>query len=241
MSELSYTIGVLLGDGTIESSKKKRTYLVILRAKDRDFVSAFERALSRVAHKEPRPTHFNKRLQLWETYLCSKKFVNFLTECLKDPICYVSDYRAFIRGLFDSDGSVSLSISKSRFRGFICIYNSNRQLLELAQKTLAQLGIHSVIRLSEKAGRRHKTLVKQTKKNIYRLCIDRKSSIISFADEVGSNVSRKKQKLDLLKEIVSKYGFSKAGAVALKLYKAVITSQEAKAKGLIKQQEIIEA
>jgi intein-encoded DNA endonuclease-like protein len=132
--DLANVIGVVLGDG-YTSERKNYSYVIGLRAKDKEFVEDFGRRLSNVLGREP--------IRLWKdntrrTYIAEARSKT-LYRLLKKPVDLKKIKKhvehcpkcaaAFLRGLFDSEGHVDKN-------GYIILYNTNYQLLVYAQRLL---------------------------------------------------------------------------------------------------------
>jgi intein-encoded DNA endonuclease-like protein len=129
--DLGYVIGIRLGDGyTYESSD---SYVIGLKAKDKEFVEEFGRRLGNILGRKPiRPWKNTGRYvveavsktlyELLKKPVGLKRIKPYVEHC---PKCAA----AFLRGLFDSEGSVSK-------KGYIILYNTNYELLVYTQKLL---------------------------------------------------------------------------------------------------------
>jgi intein/homing endonuclease len=138
-TELAYVLGVAKGDGCISTAQRR----IILSATDKDFVAAFKIALENWSKFNARfysrdikkPDYIKTRKTQWVSYIDSKEAANFLanfdtkimSEAPKGIRC------AFLKGLFDSEGSVS--------KDSVIFYNSNKCLIKLVYNLLMELGI----------------------------------------------------------------------------------------------------
>jgi intein-encoded DNA endonuclease-like protein len=129
--DLANVIGVVLGDGY--TYEKDDGYLIGLKAKDKEFVEKFGICLCNVLGRRPiRPW---KNAGRYVIEVASKT----LYELLRKPVDLKRIRRhvehcpkcaaAFLRGLFDSEGSVNKN-------GYIVLYNTDYDLLVYAQKLL---------------------------------------------------------------------------------------------------------
>ena len=133
----TYILGVLLGDATVTTGGKYK-YKIKLKAWDREFVERFSRYLSTILNKKYRkPMRTEETLYIVEYY--SKAFYDwFKNTSLNDLKDYVEHCReckkAFLRGLFDSEGSHSANKA-------IYFYNTDRELIDYTCKLLSEFGI----------------------------------------------------------------------------------------------------
>jgi intein-encoded DNA endonuclease-like protein len=193
--DLGYVIGVRLGDGyTYENSS---SYVIGLGAKDKEFVEKFGICLGNVLGR--RPIIPWKDAGRYIAEVASKA----LHELLRKPVDlkrikkYVEHCpkctAAFLRGLFDSEGSVNKN-------GYIILYNTDYDLLVYAQKLLRRFGIESTGPWP--STQRGKTIHnpstgKQYKTNAtcYYIYI-RAESLPKFYHHIGFTVRRKQKRLE---------------------------------------------
>jgi len=192
--ELAYVLGVLLGDGTVSSVEPRHRFVIELLAKDYDFVREFSRCLALVLNKpfkEPARkwvrhrskyywyvTYYSKAFYLWYKSLDLnnlRKYVEYDKHTVK----------AFLRGIFDSDGTYTYITT--RRRSVIKLYNTNLELMRYIQHLLSEyFAIHSRINYMSTA----------TGKPYYHLTIYRKSSVDRFLREIGFTIARKISKIN---------------------------------------------
>ena len=116
---------------------------------------------------------------------------------------------AFLRGLFDADGTVS----KPTEQPMIWISSTSRALIEQVQLLLLQFGIFSSVtryRADDKNRSRRTTLTYVTKSGEFReyrsihdsfkLCISGYTSIERFAQDIGSLIPRKREMIAALQQ-----------------------------------------
>jgi intein-encoded DNA endonuclease-like protein len=138
--DLAYVISVLCGDGHAKA-KKGYHYVIYLEAKDKEFVEEFAIRVGRVLNRPPPKVKVNSDGR----YYVEVKS-RTLYELLKKPIDleglrkYIEHCEKcigmFLRGFFDSEGSVSKS-------GYITATNTNHELLTYVQRLLKRFGIES--------------------------------------------------------------------------------------------------
>jgi len=136
--ELAYVIGVIVGDGSVNHSRKYE-YLVALTVKDLEFAEKFARCIGKVLGREP-PKPIPRKDGLFTVQIRSKT----LYELLKKPVLidrirqYIEHCLdcicAFLQGFFDSEGSINGN-------GAVRVCNSDKSLLEYVKELLRRLGI----------------------------------------------------------------------------------------------------
>lgn len=191
--DLAWLIGVIVGDGS--TWNKNYNYVLILECKDLEFAMKFARCLEAVAECK---TCFMIRNGYYRVCGYSKTLYNLLKKPLDlEKLKYYIEYneetiRAFLRGFFDSEGSVDK-------RGYIYIFNTDLKLLLYIKELLTRLGIQTTRpHLSVKKGttfydkKRKKTYYYY--KDVYKLYI-RVNSRRRFAELIGSTIQRKRERL----------------------------------------------
>jgi len=172
-NSLAYTLGVLMGDGSVSKGKNGR-YLIQLNVKDEDFADTFMSSLEAIGlnpskYCYKRRKHFyiraySKLFHDWYKSLSYHRIENFIS----------SDNLAipFLKGFFDSEGC----IAKAKI---LCANNKNWELLSIIKKLLERLGIQSRI---------NKT------RDLWTLTLPRESSI-KFREIIGISIKRKAKAL----------------------------------------------
>ena len=196
--ELAYIIGVVLGDGSIfvSSGRGKKQYAIKLSARDKDFVEAFAKALEKVCRrKRPLPIRLLRRHGYWETHIYSKRLYEFLNQPLEKLEHVIKAYpEDFLRGFFDSEGSVKLNITRRKRKKHVYVMitcaNTNYKLLQFIADVLKYVGIK--ITGIYTAGRRKSERHKQC----YTLVIARSSEVKKFAIKIGFTIKRKRRRLE---------------------------------------------
>jgi len=187
-AELAYVIGVSLGDGST-SSNKNHNHMIKLRVIDREFAVEFARCLGLLLCRTAPLVKWREKSGSWYTGVSSLLLQKFLRQRLKElvpTISHCDDCKAaFLRGFFDSEGSMSdRSLTAS---------NENLQLLKLVCELLHSLGIQTTgTHLATKGGR---TVV--IKGKFYRQNEDlsylrvRADYLARFQETVGFSIRRK--------------------------------------------------
>jgi intein-encoded DNA endonuclease-like protein len=181
--ELGYVLGVLLGDGYVDSEK------VALNCRDKEFAEAFRNALEKIGLS---PTiRFGS---MWNVWACSTEFTKWVKQC--NVIEFVERNNlesAFLRGFYDSEGSLEDSNEEYGHKAVV-FYNTNIYLLKDIKRLLDRLGIHAVISRNHKKGRASKLpsgKIIVSKKDSYKLGIFRQSDVRAFLTKIGSSIPRK--------------------------------------------------
>lgn len=164
--ELSYVLGVQLGDGfsfkylgkgTSHSGLFRRN--IGLSATDKEFVVEYARCLSTIVGRKVRvctlPQEAPRKTKYRATTSCMLIY-NLLERVKEDPngmIPLISDRGAFLRGFFDSEGTIVIQ-NNGHGQGYtysLKAYNTNQVALCLMQRMLSYLGIQSKICVSHEA------------------------------------------------------------------------------------------
>tara|TARA_Y100000034_G_scaffold44750_1_gene54996 strand:+ start:499 stop:1377 length:879 start_codon:yes stop_codon:yes gene_type:complete len=182
--ELSYVLGVLMGDGHVSQRR------LILSAIDKDFVQTFKKNLEKWSGYKTRlftrliktdDKIKNRKIQ-WVCYLDSVKIEKFVKTFNHSKIKKDIDKICFLRGFFDSEGSFSKSYE-------LIAYNKDRSKLKLISKFLFDLDLENKIKT-------------YTVKNINEdlilynyLKVIGKSRYL-FYQKIGFNIQRKQKRLE---------------------------------------------
>jgi len=193
-SDFAYVLGVILGDGYITLPKNGGGYIG-LNVKDEDFAEAFKKSLDEWSGKKCRLYFYR---DFWRVYLHSVAVAKFLNNFNINKLLSFSEEIkcAFLKGLFDSEGSLHYKQKRIRF------YNSDNNLINLTKIILESLGINhiKIYKRKEEIHILHgrKFLVKP----VYSLAICRRKNIQLFYDKIGFSIKKKQEKLE---EILNSY------------------------------------
>jgi len=196
--ELSYIIGVILGDGFKRFDGKG--YLLRLAVDDKEFAEEFGKCLAKVLGRKPYKPYWNKKPKQWIVAGCSillYKFLDKPLEELKPCIEYSKNtISAFLRALFDGEGS--MHVNAKYYMRTLRLYNTNEELLNYAKYLLKKYfkinatGPH----LARKKGEVINIVgvIRKTKKDYYYLYIHAKS-LSDFCKYIGFTIERKQKRL----------------------------------------------
>jgi intein-encoded DNA endonuclease-like protein len=196
--ELAYVIGVKMGDASM-SVNRAYSYMIKLRVIDREFAEEFAKCLSVVLGRDPPRVKWHEKTHAWHTQLSSMLLQKFLREALpplKKVIEHCNDcVSAFLRGFFDSEGSV--------YRTQLRVANTNRTMLLYVRHLLeSRFGIEvGGPYLSSTGGRLVIIKGKQYRanKDCFVLAVAT-SSIPAYQSSVGFTIIRKAKRLALAAE-----------------------------------------
>ena len=192
--ELAYVIGVKMGDASTSVGRNNYNYMIKLRVTDKDFAEEFSRCLSEILKRDSPRVKWHEKTHAWHTELSSILLYNLLQQDLKRLLPIIRHCRrcegAFLRGFFDSEGSISgrqLTVS-----------NRDLDKLQVVRDLLGGLGIMTTgpHLKGERGGLVSiKGKLYHVNKNQYYVYV-RAESLPAFRDRVGFTINRKKTSLD---------------------------------------------
>lgn len=195
--DLAYVIGVKFGDGCVTDRMSNYLYKVRLQAKDREFVEEFDRCVSEILQI---PRH-----RLWQGAGRPEFIVEIgsylLARFLRKPLTQLRHFiefdsrcsAAFLRGFFDSEGSVSK-------RKAVTAYNTKLDTLRYVQWLLRRefgietTGPHLTSRKGSQIFRRGRIYFRNS--DCFKIYIRMKSQR-SFAKQIGFTIVRKRERLQI--------------------------------------------
>lgn len=199
--ELAYVIGVCLGDAST-SLGKSYNHKIKLRVVDKEFTAEFARCLGILLCRSPARVKWHEKTRSWHAEVSSVLLRTFLKRDLRElmpsivhcPACK----SAFLRGFYDSEGSVS--------GRDIRVYNGDPDKLELVCKLLASLGIEFTG--PHLRGERGGTVsIKGKEYNVnkdqYYVHV-KTASLFAFYNRVGFSIRRKQERLEMALKITSR-------------------------------------
>jgi len=148
--DFGYVVGTILGDGCLA---KDRIQMGVI---DFDFAKEFQKKLENCFNKKAniniKIIKNTKRKNQFIVTLCSVEIVNYMKKLLKslEWINFKSKSfkRGFLRGMFDSEGSIDMDS-----RTF-CFSNANEKILSLFRNLCLDFGI-KVTKIRGKGSRKH--------------------------------------------------------------------------------------
>ncbi|MEN3048071.1 MAG: LAGLIDADG family homing endonuclease [Candidatus Caldarchaeales archaeon] len=195
--ELAYVIGVVFGDGSVYLLHYRRKWACVIQliVRDLDFAMSFAQALAKVLNRDPPP--ILEMVRDGKTFYVVRVRDIILTQLLIDrDIERIRKFVehdeqtkvAFLRGFFDSEGSVGKS--------GVILYNTNVDVLRWAQELLEDLGIMSTgPYLHIPAGTSMEIGGGVSSKDCYRIRI-RNACLPLFLEKVGFSIERKLRRLE---------------------------------------------
>lgn len=191
--ELAYVIGVTLGDASMSVSHYN--YMIKLRVIDNEFAEEFARCLSVILLRGSPKVRWHAKTHAWHTELSSLLLRLFLLQPLSklgETIRHCDACKgAFLKGFFDSEGSVSGRELKAS--------NGNLESLRLVCDVLSSLGVYTTgPHILRKGGRL--VLIKgrfyHQNRDQYGIRV-RTASLGIFQKKVGFSIHRKSDALSL--------------------------------------------
>lgn len=209
--DLSYWMGLLVGDGCVSVSKNKRKQRISFVNEDQDLLDSFESYLIKyfITNKDEKIDRRNRKNNTWEIQYFCKKLVRYLLKCgftkttaldKKIPEVLKKASRenliAFIQGLYDTDGGVYV---QKRNNGCTVSFNtSSLQLAKEVQSVLLNLGIISNLAISNKVCVKQLSQGNKPSKCAagYKIRITGIPNLIQFNDVIGFRCIKKDKKLN---------------------------------------------
>ena len=197
--EKAYILGALCGDGWLYLNPKKRAYQIGLSVTDKEFAKKFSVSLFKVFEIKTKLKKVKVKIPNWNdkytVILCCKDACNDLLsygisfktkewsvpESIKNAS--IEEKASFLRGFFDSEGSVDIGSRRIRAT------SSNLNGLSGTKILLESIGIRSKIDL-------------KSSKKAYDLKIQDRRSVEIFEKNIEFTIRRKKERLN---EIVKNY------------------------------------
>lgn len=178
--ELSYLLGVAYGDAKVTKYKANSQFAFSLEVKDKEFAEKFrEYALLIIDKKEAEGVWQSKR-GYYGFSVYSRQLYDYLTNPLQEHKKVIELFPIqFIRGFFDSEGSV--------YGYSISMCNTNQEVIEYVKQVLETIGIKTHLHSYNREDRDCKT--------IYHLNIIGDSRQI-FTEKVNTVIKRKQKRLD---------------------------------------------
>lgn len=194
--ELAYTIGVKTGDASLNVKARSYQYRIRLQAIDREFVEAFNQAVAKVLGCAPHRLWKGDTAREIHVEFGSYLLHKFLQRPLKDLALFIEHDKqcvaAFVRGFFDSEGSVAVG-------GSVTASNSSIELLNYVCFLLSKYigiettGPHLTTRKGSLMMRRGKSF--RRKVDCFSIYV-RRRSLGTFYKHIGFIIERKSVRLE---------------------------------------------
>ena len=200
-SDLSYLLGVIIGDGCFY--KSGNYYNIVLQAVDLDFVKNFSEKLGIINGKPPYAIIHLKDRNAYVARGRSKHLFAFLSKGLKSDewggVIYTHP-GDFVKGFFDSEGSVSKQVSGYKKHFAIRMSNTDLYVVYYIKELLHSLNISTTVTTENRVGKNKTATLKNgcvitSKKDLHTLYVRAKSHT-RFCNQVGSTIARKRMIMD---------------------------------------------
>jgi len=208
--DLSYWMGLVVGDGCIYEHKKH--YVVCFTNQDEDLLNSFKKHLiTYFVDDDLKISDIIKKNTTHEIRYHGKKLFDFLIECgftsttaIDKSIPHVINkaskecVSSFLSGLMDTDGCVYIQQTKKSKNCTVHLSTSSLQMAKQVQAWFLNFGIVSNLTIDKKASKRK--LNGRDKYSIcatsYKVRISNIIDLIKFRDEIGFRCLYKKSMLD---------------------------------------------
>ena len=212
--EKAYILGVLCGDASFNTSKYHFDIKLTIQKRDKEFYLFFKNCINKVYGIPPYEQIIpkqkiiimgkktNARSQITGSFTSKKMYLDLLRylnprnktvpEQIKNNSTSIK--KMFLRGMYDSEGSVHFSKKYTRSIG---LFNTNYFLLKEIQSILENLGIKTKL----------KPYIEGKEKTCYAIIMHGLDNFICFKKLIGFTIKRKKTQLE--KMIMSYRRFKK--------------------------------
>jgi intein-encoded DNA endonuclease-like protein len=210
--QLSYVIGVYMGDGSI--SRWRNRFSLRLSVKDKEFADKFSSTCAQILGKEPYSVRHVEDRDNYETIVANVSFCKFLERGLLGLDRYVREHPSgFVRGLADSDGCPAVTTTKKRgkpwfFVQVVVATSTSIRLLSYTRTILREcLGLKATFLYKGKPRLSvYKNKLFNSKKRVFDLRISRFGDVKRFSRVVGFDLARKQEKLDAAIAVHERFG-----------------------------------
>ncbi len=217
---LSYIIGANLGDGCTLTEG----WIVKLEVTDHDFAQTFNNCMAelfgRVSPNRILVRHSVGRLPMYIVKYSSEQLTRLLRLPLRKLLELAFAFpREFLRGFFDAEGHVDVSVSEG-LELRIGVDNSDLELLMQVRSLLKKLKIASRVERKREAGT-IKVIRGETfamRRTSHSVVIGRVADIKRFAEAVGFSIERKTLKLKDALSVIETYEPKSRTAMWKRLY-----------------------
>src|SRR2546426_7410880 len=210
--QLSYVIGVYMGDGSI--SRWRNRFSLRLSVKDKEFADKFSSTCAQILGKEPYSVRHVKDRDNYETIVANVSFCKFLERGLIALDRYVREHPSgFVRGLADSDGCPAVTTTRKRgkpwfFVQVVVATSTSIRLLGYTRTILKEcLGIKATLVYKGKPRPNvYKNKLFRSKKRVFDLRMSRFGDMKLFSRVVGFELARKREKLAAAIAVRERFG-----------------------------------
>jgi len=210
--QLTYVIGVYMGDGSI--SRWRNRFSLRLGVKDKEFADKFSSTCAQVLGTKPYSVRHVKDRDSYETIISNVSFCKFLERGLTYLDRYVREHPSgFVRGLADSDGCPAVTTTRKRgkpwfFVQVVVATSTSIRLLGYTRTILKEcLGIKATLVYKGKPRPNvYKNKLFRSKKRVFDLRISRFGDVKLFSRVVGFELARKQEKLAAAIAVRERFG-----------------------------------
>ena len=204
-SELSYVIGVVMGDGNLSIKRRGNSTQrqIRLRVNHKEFAERFSVIISKLLGKR-KDYKIGKDGRQYVVHAASHQLYDFLKRPFEEFKPFIEKFPAeFIQGFVDSEGSIIATVCKAKGRmwlqSYISITNTNLEFLIYTKELLTKhFGIESKIKASHKKGSSFlspKGKIFKRTKDAFDLRIYGIHNIKLFNQRIGFTILEKRQKV----------------------------------------------
>lgn len=193
--EFAYSLGALIGDGFISFPRIGGGW-VGLSVKDKDFAEYFKEKIDKWSRKKSRLFFYRG---FWKVHLTSVVVATVFKKFdIKKIVTYTMGIKCmFLKGLFDSEGTVDLKAKTIRF------YNSDLKLINIVRNLLESIGIET--RLLKRESEIHRIEGREfLVKPVYCIYISRYKNIKTFYENIEFSILRKQK---ILRSCLETYSY----------------------------------
>jgi len=202
--DLAYLLGAYLGDGRTAGEQDKK---VRFKVADREFAELLNASVAKILRTKEKPVTMEQ--EFYCVNYDSAVLYDYLQQPLELQTPLVESFSAmFLRGFFDAEGYVAPQLfHRSRTLGSVIVGAANRNLeyLGLARRLLANLGVSSRLRVTNKAGQEMEMRgnVYLRRRDVYHIISTKRKEVQAFQELVGFAIPKKREKLDDLVELAT--------------------------------------
>lgn len=211
--ELSYLIGLILGDGCFYKVIKNKSYTqgrITFASKDKELAEKFACLSAHIIGRQnPYTIRWSSNQRVYISEFRSKQLVEILSKSITELRQFIEiSPLDFLKGIFDAEGCISQKYQNNRIYLRVFLTNSNLELINYIKYLLEKLEIKSTIQINTWAGKIKAIFSRNTatRKMCYNLSIENIMGIRNFARLIDFSINRKREKLKTLINLIDKYG-----------------------------------